>query len=492
MYLQENLLDQVFKWCINDKEILSIVCENLHSKDIPKPLKSYDTILSIIKKEFPKTGMLTLGEIEQKFYNRGFTDSKVFERIRKASLGNRGGLLQQLTEHIRSIKAIQAYEDFGENYTNGKQDKIDVLNTFIEGVKSVEDVSFEMSDVVNYNPFMDLPSMIHDSGRDNELGKNIKMPLFIPPLDDRISGGIDKTDTVLFILSSGGGKSTILKTIGVSCSRNGFRGIHFQLEGSSREAVFKYGSIFSGMNYEDLVRGEVPNKNLKHPRSILKDGKVVKIESFEDAMKWNVIQMEKRKLLNHEYDLKIIPFEVLGSPTIGNMESEINKWVEENGCNPDFIIIDSIDLLYPSDGNKYTNDQMGTKARLQEVSKSLKNIATIYETRVFTATQTSDVPIEKWNDPDFVVTRNYLMGDKNMVNPFSYVFSGNRTIQETQKGYARIYIDKLRHSSTARPIVFVKTSFDYGKYVDKKGTVEKFKKMNDPEYVPKIETDEES
>ena len=48
----------------------------------------------------------------------------------------------------------------------------------------------------------------------------------------------------------------------------------------------------------------------------------------------------------------------------------------------------------------------------------------------FTSTQASDVPIEIWDNSERVIDRSYTEGDKTLVKPFSYVFTGNMTMEE--------------------------------------------------------------
>lgn len=489
MILQQNLLDEVFKWCLHDDAILDVVCKNIGSEDIPKSLKSYDAVLAIIKQHRSKSNdKMTLGELEQIFFKRGFKDELLFERIRKATLGSRDSLLVQLTLHVRSIKSIQAYEDFGEEFQ--KSDKDQAVTNLTDKMKAINELDLAIHEIDSHNPFLQLTAKLEEAEIENEInGYGGKMPFCIPPIDESTGGGMDVGDTALFILPSGGGKSTILKSITSSATRRGYRGIHFQLEGSSTEANYKYGMNSTGLSYLNLQKGYIPNKPLKKPRWVLLDGKKVCITSREEAIHINEMKMSHLYNTRKQFSLDVIGYERLGEASMSVILLKIQEWIDTNGCNPDFVIIDSLDLLYPGDGQKYTNDPAGTKARIQACTKAIKNAATIFHTRILTATQTSDIPMEKWNDPKFVITRNHSMGDKNVANPFSYVFTGNRTIAEKKMGIARIYIDKLRHSSIENPVVYVKTDFNSGRYVDIKGTIEKFNKLNDPNYVPPLKED---
>ena len=484
MYLQQHALEELFKWCLNDKQVASLTVESIGASDFKKELKDHKAVLSIIKAEYEKSGeCLTLGELQQKFYSRGHGESAIFDRIGRIKLGDKDRLLTTLASHMKQVKTVQAYEDFGEAFQ--KSDKEAAIQALTAELNAVENITFKREEIDSTNPFTTLLQTLNAAELEHELNGFEKMPLGIRPLDDKISGGIDRKDTALFILPSGGGKSTILKTIGASCSRIGYKGLHFQLEGGTQEVQLKYGQIISGISYHKQLTGNTEGV-LKKPRWVYLEGQKVKIDSLHDLLALNEAKMERLRKRRGQFILDVYSYENLGDANLGLIIEKIDEWVGKNGCNPDFILVDSIDLLHPGDGKRYSTEQSGIKARLQACGQALKNLATVYNTRVLTATQTSDVPFEKWNDPAFCITRNYTMGDKNLVNAFSYVFSGNSTQLEKKQNKARIFCDKLRHGSLANPVIHVKTALQYGKYVNKKATLEELATVNSPNFVPNI------
>jgi hypothetical protein len=68
---------------------------------------------------------------------------------------------------------------------------------------------------------------------------------------------------------------------------------------------------------------------------------------------------------------------------------------------------------------KIDSDPDHKKEKLQTCAQLLKNLADEIEAPIITATQTSDVPFEVWNNPDKVIDRSYTEGDKTLVKPFS-------------------------------------------------------------------------
>lgn len=489
MNIQQNLLDEAFNWCLKDSKMLSIICTNLTSEDIPKGLKHYDAILAILKSYYLKGKEISLGLLEQAFFDRGLFDDKIFERIRQAKTAAPNIFLDRLSEYVKQVRSIQVYEDFGDAYI--KADKNEAVKSLIDGVSEISKISFVDEESVGTNIFIDIEHRLNELEYETYLaGDKIKMPFGIPPIDDLTFGGIDKKETVLFLLMSGFGKSTVLKNIGFSAVRRGFRGIHFQLEGGKVETELQYAKIFTGENYHNLKKGFISNKPLKNRCFVFKAGKRVELDRHE-LIALNSKRMYHELENSGRFDLSIVTYEELvtsenlGAASTISIEKYIKKWItERNGLKPDFIIIDSIDLLQPK--GKFGTDSNGIKAKIQESAKWMKNIATNYDTRVITSNQTSDIPLEKWNDQNFVITRNHALGDKNIANSFSFVFTGNMTIQEKKHNVARIFLDKLRHSNISKSVVFIKTAYDYGKFCDYKGTIEKFSEMNDPNYLPPL------
>lgn len=65
----------------------------------------------------------------------------------------------------------------------------------------------------------------------------------------------------------------------------------------------------------------------------------------------------------------------------------------------------------------------------------LKDIAKTYDCVVAAVTQTGEVPFEVWNDPTRVLTRSNTEGDRTLIKPFSFVLTGNVTIEESKQNY---------------------------------------------------------
>ena len=91
-----------------------------------------------------------------------------------------------------------------------------------------------------------------------------------------------------------------------------------------------------------------------------------------------------------------------------------------------------------------------------------------------TATQTGDVPFEVWNDEEKVIDRSFAEGDRTVVQPFSWVFSINQTLEEIKNKTCRIFKDKVRDYENNDPVFKVATNYNAGRFYDRKRTLEEF------------------
>ena len=140
----------------------------------------------------------------------------------------------------------------------------------------------------------------------------------------------------------------------------------------------------------------------------------------------------------------------------------------------DAIIIDSLNLCSTGESKEKDTNPAFLKHKLKTVGERFTNFATTFGTRVLTVTQASDVDQNKWNDPSFCLTRSNTEGDKTLVQPFSYVFTSNRTKEEIKKATARIYIDKLRSYNPKDQVYHICTDYEHGNYYSPRRTKAKF------------------
>jgi hypothetical protein len=88
-------------------------------------------------------------------------------------------------------------------------------------------------------------------------------------------------------------------------------------------------------------------------------------------------------------------------------------------------------------------------------------------------TQAVDIIPQKYEDPDFVLTRSDVSEFKGVIKPFSYFFTLNQTSDEKEQGVNRIYCDKFRYHPDGQ-IIKVCQAMNIGRFYDSQRTLKVF------------------
>ena len=324
----------------------------------------------------------------------------------------------------------------------------------------------ESSDIVKFtlknetDSFLKLYGDFEGQQKETQLAKekgeeiHKKIPFGIDMLDDITYGGIDVTDTVLWIMRSGVGKSTALRYIGMNACREGHDVLHIQLEGGKKEVFDHYSAAWTQIDYRTLKNGDIPPL------------KMTKIKK----------RIEQMNMMGNE--LYIYSFEQFGSASMVDVRDLVLDYEKVRGKFPDLIIIDYLALLTTGENRKLDTDPSFEKKRLNRVAELMKNLAVEFNTRILTAQQTKDIPFQNWNDPDFTITRSDTEGDRTLAKSFAYIFSGNQTIDERKANLMRIFVDKLRNYKVKKNIVKIKTKYDKDRFYDRAETLKMYEKSD--------------
>ena len=135
----------------------------------------------------------------------------------------------------------------------------------------------------------------------------------------------------------------------------------------------------------------------------------------------------------------------------------------------DVIIIDYLELLELGDGHRYTPSE--ERFRQAKLAKGMKMLAMEFNAVVHTATQSSNIPEEQKNDPEFVITRAQLSEDKGKIRPFDIFVTINQTRDEAKDEIMRLHTDKLRDYKNGNPM-HICNNFAYARFYDRKRTME--------------------
>lgn len=454
-HFTSSFLDEIFHLCFLKKSFLGVAKEHLKYQFIPKELICYKYILQSIIAQHELGGKLPSYGVTSQQYASNPDVQNALTKIKNSEIIDQEVALKQLFEFIRDVKIQLVLEEAVNNYNSDKKEE--AIKVFLEGAEDLANFSLRKDSNQFLRVFNDFHQQMRDRQISQETGNSIKekVPFGIDILDIITDGGMDTGDIALWIMQSGKGKSTVLKWTGMYACRLGFNVLHIQLEGSKKEAFDKYTQVWTAASYSDVRWGNIP-----------KD-KMIKIDKVLDDM------------LSKGREVEIFSFEKYGSASMRDVRDVVSEYIKIKGFVPDLLIIDSLDLLVSGDHKKIDFDPAYKKDRLQSVAQRMKDMAVEFNLKILTATQTSDIPKEKYNNPDWVITRENTEGDRTLVKPFSHVFTGNQTVDEKKKKLFRINVDKLRYYDTKDQVYPIYTSFDTGRFYDKQKSIKEFVDLYD-------------
>lgn len=446
--LSTKFIEEIFRLCFLKKSIVERLQDNLKYQYLPTPeLKQiYKDIVNHYKlnNTIPTFGVI---------YEKNKNDDKVLHelnKIRDCDIVDPMPVLKQLEDYIKNVRFKLLWEDVIEIHKAGDYNK------------AIQTMSKESTDIVEFSIFSgsskflyvfnDFQSVqLEKSIRKEEQIDRTKIPFGILPLDTLSEGGMDRKDTLLWIMRSGVGKSTVLKWQGMYACRLGYDVLHIQLEGSEEEVYDKYTQVWSALSY-----GKVKNGNIEG-------------DEYE-----KLLSVARQMVVNNQ-DIAIRSFEQFDEASMLDIRDCVVEYIKEKGKAPDVLIVDSIDLCHPGDGLHYGVDTQSIKMKLNNSSRKFKNLCNEFDMRGITATQTSDVKIDIWNDPDKVITRSDSMGDKNIANSYSFVLTGNQTLDEEKRRVMRIYCDKFRYYDPSTRVYPIATNYATGRFYDNTRTLKVYK-----------------
>lgn len=396
-----------------------------------------------VTKRYDLTGKVpTIGHIQQQFVD----DERVLEKLEEigdVEIDENGGyelIIDSFEKFIKKMKFLEVNDKIADTYNRG--DKEGAWELF---VKSAEDFSkFSIQDAKFETVFGDFAER-QAKRKSEDWNFRYKIPTGIDELDYRLggeSGGPETGECVLWLGDSGAGKSQCLTSVGIAAARQGFRVAHFQLEGTKEQCLNRYDAAWTGTLYQDVKLGNITAKKMEVTKRIIK---------------------KLRKT-----DIIVSSEETFNAKTLVDIRRELKEMEKKYG-KIDVIIIDYLELLELGDGHRYTPSE--ERFRQAKLAKGMKMLAMEFNAVVHTATQSSNIPEEQKNDPEFVITRAQLSEDKGKIRPFDIFVTINQTRDEAKEEIMRLHTDKLRDYKNGEPI-HIANNFSYARFYDRKRTIE--------------------
>lgn len=396
-----------------------------------------------VTKRYDLTGKVpTIGQIQQQFVD----DERVLEKLEEigdVEIDENGGyelIIDSFEKFIKKMKFLEVNDKIADTYNRG--DKEGAWELF---VKSAEDFSkFSIQDAKFETVFGDFAER-QAKRKSEDWNFRYKIPTGIDELDYRLggeSGGPETGECVLWLGDSGAGKSQCLTSVGIAAARQGFRVAHFQLEGTKEQCLNRYDAAWTGTLYQDVKLGNITAKKMEVTKRIIK---------------------KLRKT-----DIIVSSEETFNAKTLVDIRREL-KEMEKKCGKIDVIIIDYLELLELGDGHRYTPSE--ERFRQAKLAKGMKMLAMEFNAVVHTATQSSNIPEEQKNDPEFVITRAQLNEDKGKCRPMDVFVTINQTRDERKEEIMRLYIDKAREYKSG-DIIYICNNFAYARFYDRKRTMD--------------------
>ena len=445
----------------SDEVIMRIASEYLKYELIPKEWVGYKFILrEAIIQYTEKNKLPSIGAICQKLCDEDAVQLAAKE-IKKAALIDREIAIDQLQSFVKETEFELLSRKVHDLYEEGKKEEAIRVNA--EESQRILEMSFRSKSGGFQSVFGGFHERMVERRMEGDAAseKPVKVPFGVDRLDDVSFGGMEIGDTSLWIARSGVGKSSILKWHGYSAAIRGVPVLHIQLEGGIKACMQIYDQLWSAQSYSGIKSGNISSKDRK---------------KIEQAIK------EVKELSS---DIEVYGFKKFGQASMSDVRQLCYDYFNAHGKFPGLVILDSLDLVKTGISKKIDSDPDHKKEKLQTCAQLLKNLADEIGAPIITATQTSDVPFEVWNNPDKVIDRSYTEGDKTLVKPFSFVFTLNMTIEEKANATARIYVDKLRDYKESQEVITIATNYDKRRFYHRGRTMEMYNQISERKEIKK-------
>lgn len=438
--LTSNFVAELFAAALEKRTVFDIVRQYLKFSYLQ--IESEKKLWQWVTNRYDKTGKVpTIGQIQQHFSD----DEGILEKLEEISdveIDEQGGyelIVESFEKYIKKMKFLEANDKIADVYNRGEKD-----NAWDLFVKYAEDFSkFSIQDAKFETVFGDFAER-QAKRKSDDWKYRFKIPTTIDEIDYRLggeNGGPETGECVLWLGDSGAGKSQVLVHVGVSAARQGFRVAHFQLEGTKEQCLNRYDAAWTGTLYQDVKLGNITSKKMEVSKRIIK---------------------KLRKT-----DIIVSSEETFNAKTLTDIRREVKEMEKKYG-KIDVIIIDYLELLEVGDGHNYTPHE--ERFRQAKLAKGMKMLAMEFNAVVHTATQSSNIPEEQKNDPEFVITRAQLSEDKGKIRPFDIFITINQTRDESKEEVMRLHTDKLRDYKNGDPI-HICNNFAYARFYDRKRTM---------------------
>lgn len=441
MQLSEDFIIEFFKACITGKSILDIGLA--HMKDNFLPTDAYKKLWKNIVHVYELNEVVpTIGVLSERI--KGDEDAEsLLVKVKNCRVTDKKELLiNQLEAFLKEMRFKELYKTVGTMYNEEQTDK------------AIELLAKESEEIAAFTLKRDLYSKVFEQFEDRQVERKqnannvdaMKVPTGIHPFDYYTRGGISAGTSFLALARSGVGKSTLLRWLGLHAARLGYRVVHFQAEGTEREAMDAYDAGWTSVDLEEMELGNIPSS------------KKMKIEKV------------RADILRDKGEIYVIASEQFESISLAECREHLIE-IEKTQGKVHLVLFDYLEIFTTK--GTYYKSETGERKRREDIANKITNIATEFKLATATATQANDIKPDKWNNPDYVMTRSDISEFKGALKPFSYFITLNQTQDEYEGGVMRIYNDKFRKYKSGQTFRIFQ-SMSNSRFYDRKRTKESF------------------
>lgn len=437
--LSDNFLVELFKSCINNQNVLEVV--NIHLQDHFLPSDDYKKMWKSIKDSFLLTNKSpSIGILNEKLKDDQ-SALKLLLDIKKCKIPDVDQVFSTFEVFIKEVRFVELYTTIGKLWNKGEQD-----NAIKQLAKESESINnFSLKEGLYSKIFLDFEKR-QEERRNKDHEELTKIPLGIHPMDFDTHGGCKVGTSGLLLARSGTGKTTFEVWAGISCAKSGGRVVHFQIEGTQKELEEMYDAAWSGISLSDIEFGGVSKDKVITIKNVNKD------------------------IIDKGGEIFIIAPESFDSISIESCNDTIEE-IEKNYGKVSLAIFDNISLFTVK--GRFPNSEMGERNRREAIANKITNIAVQKKLFSLATEQANDIRPDKYNNPDFVMTRSDIAEFKGMLRPFSYFWTWNQSQDEYDSNTGRIYNDKFRKYRSGQ-IRKICTSFENARFYNSKRTLTTF------------------
>lgn len=312
----------------------------------------------------------------------------------------------KVEDFVKRSMFIDFYTKAGKEYNkNNVENAYDIM---YEGMEQIYKLSlYEDNFEFLISGFLE---RLAQRDHDNNLQKRFRIKTGIPRLDRALRGGPMGGEVNMLLGDAKSGKSWGLIHMGVNAVRRFNTVLHIQLEGKREEVLDRYDTAFMKIEYDNVVKNEIPKDILRKMREI--------------------------SLSRKKRDLIIRSYSDWDACTIEDIEREFLD-LNARGFNIKVVIIDYMDLM------KSRKNYSEERHRQQSIIRDIKTFATKHNVVVWTATQANRGDKDR-NNPNKLLTAKDLAEDYGKVRAIDTLITINVTDKEAEKKYFRLYLANAR------------------------------------------------